>query len=837
MKIFFTIFMMCCLLSDAIATQITKTKPLSYFPLGISQPKKTEVISVSPLILEDYKSSLQLAEELLLDRYIYDFEKDTFNRVIKNYTFFGPDKIAILLAKIAHNAVLKNQKCTHNLMQLALRQTKDCDNNELVQFILTNYKNDDIFLSKLVYSLTDPQQIEICTAQLDFVFIAKNISNLDAFKILLANYQSSNPEEIVTLILTTEGNRDLFVEYFSDNLAYEQIVTKYKNCDDILLAVAQKTSSRHMLNAIIKIGGTIPNTLEYIAKHANSEHHVAIIEHCSTNLAAYNFIAQNTNNYSAVKILAKRVDILAERLNITGTELLLKIFSNAEVRMYNHEPLRNLLTNNKDRDLLALAKDPGISTQVLRNIIEYDDSDAVYLAIAGHHSNDVDLLTKMARLTASENVQIELLQPKYNIGNAALQSIAGKTENIKILRLILTHPNVNNSVLESLNYDCLNKTDLAAIINHQCVSSAVFEKLMLMKNLDDDLLRLIITKLRGLARAMNGRHEALFIQANMGVQATSDGVIKLIQKEFGENLMQLKDRCVYIYDTKAKNPYKSSRARTLLYVLLHNGQIYNNYIGHQDTYLTPVKNIMEERIETNQFLHATLTPDNLRSLSWRFNSSERIVAEDDPTPDRIIKAITMAVSRLSKQDKTINETISGSEVITLESDIGTYTGTVSQGKPHGLGKMIYKNGDSYNGEWKHGLEHGKGKAVYQNGDSYEGKWYFGFEDGFGEYIEKSPTGKRYKGSFTYGEFINRRITIALGEPKEQNNTKPKWHCTCIGHPIKHNAEDGLIAAHIITFLVQADDETSANEQCQEKCEKCNMKMTSIVFPENEHIPQ
>jgi len=170
--------------------------------------------------------------------------------------------------------------------------------------------------------------------------------------------------------------------------------------------------------------------------------------------------------------------------------------------------------------------------------------------------------------------------------------------------------------------------------------------------------------------------------------------------------------------------------------------------------------------------------------------------------------------------------------------------------------MIYENGDIYEGDWKNGLEHGKGKIIYQNGDSYDGDWCFGFEDGFGEYVEKSPTGKRYSGDFSHGEFFDRRLTMALGKNKAQAAVqaiiKPEWRCTAIGQHVKHNAgdgvtdadlglpvkdnsEDGLVAANLINFTVEADDEKSAYEQCQKICQKIDMKICLLVPLEDEPL--
>ena len=44
---------------------------------------------------------------------------------------------------------------------------------------------------------------------------------------------------------------------------------------------------------------------------------------------------------------------------------------------------------------------------------------------------------------------------------------------------------------------------------------------------------------------------------------------------------------------------------------------------------------------------------------------------------------------------------------------GTYNGQIKDGKRHGLGKMIYSDGDVYEGYWKDDELHGKGICMGQ----------------------------------------------------------------------------------------------------------------------------
>ena len=65
-----------------------------------------------------------------------------------------------------------------------------------------------------------------------------------------------------------------------------------------------------------------------------------------------------------------------------------------------------------------------------------------------------------------------------------------------------------------------------------------------------------------------------------------------------------------------------------------------------------------------------------------------------------------------------------------------YTGELKDGKQHGWGTYIYKNGDIYKGQWINGKRKGQGKYTWKNGASYEGQWKDGKKHGQGTYFEK-----------------------------------------------------------------------------------------------------
>lgn len=81
-------------------------------------------------------------------------------------------------------------------------------------------------------------------------------------------------------------------------------------------------------------------------------------------------------------------------------------------------------------------------------------------------------------------------------------------------------------------------------------------------------------------------------------------------------------------------------------------------------------------------------------------------------------------------------------------DVGTYTGNilVTEGLPHGAGKMEYDSGRVFEGDWVSGQWHGKGKLRNPNGDSYDGEFFFDARHGQGIY--RWDNEDVYVGTFT-----------------------------------------------------------------------------------------
>ncbi|NLZ27416.1 MAG: hypothetical protein GX887_00445 [Firmicutes bacterium] len=90
---------------------------------------------------------------------------------------------------------------------------------------------------------------------------------------------------------------------------------------------------------------------------------------------------------------------------------------------------------------------------------------------------------------------------------------------------------------------------------------------------------------------------------------------------------------------------------------------------------------------------------------------------------------------------------------TIEIPEGSYTGFVKNGKPHGEGILLYKDGGKYTGEFKSGKRSGQGEMVEADGSVYVGTYKNDQKSGEGTYC--FPDGKQYKGSFSHDLFDGR----------------------------------------------------------------------------------
>ena len=108
----------------------------------------------------------------------------------------------------------------------------------------------------------------------------------------------------------------------------------------------------------------------------------------------------------------------------------------------------------------------------------------------------------------------------------------------------------------------------------------------------------------------------------------------------------------------------------------------------------------------------------------------------------------------TKADGTVvtENWINGRVVETLTLEEGTYTGSVTDGKPDGQGKMEYTNGQVYEGEWKDGVRSGQGRCTWPDGGYYDGEWANDKWNGQGtNYMGGSKDVNFYVGGFVDGK--------------------------------------------------------------------------------------
>ena len=101
-------------------------------------------------------------------------------------------------------------------------------------------------------------------------------------------------------------------------------------------------------------------------------------------------------------------------------------------------------------------------------------------------------------------------------------------------------------------------------------------------------------------------------------------------------------------------------------------------------------------------------------------------------------------------------------------DNGKYEGDVENGKPNGLGFLIYPDGWKYVGEWKDGEMSDQGTYTWTNGDKYVGEYKDGVKNGQGTYTWSD--GKKYVGEWLDGE------------------TKRSWYCHVKGWDVCRRME-------------------------------------------------
>ena len=76
---------------------------------------------------------------------------------------------------------------------------------------------------------------------------------------------------------------------------------------------------------------------------------------------------------------------------------------------------------------------------------------------------------------------------------------------------------------------------------------------------------------------------------------------------------------------------------------------------------------------------------------------------------------------------------------TVEFELGSYTGDLEGGVPHGVGQMVYRQDDPlqreiYDGAWQEGSHSGTGTIKFRSGEIYSGEFQDNLPHGAGEFI-------------------------------------------------------------------------------------------------------
>jgi len=122
------------------------------------------------------------------------------------------------------------------------------------------------------------------------------------------------------------------------------------------------------------------------------------------------------------------------------------------------------------------------------------------------------------------------------------------------------------------------------------------------------------------------------------------------------------------------------------------------------------------------------------------------------------------------EELIMSNTTKGNLTGTNNGVIWSYIGDILDTVPHGKGKYVYEDGETYEGDLANGLRHGKGKYTLPNGLIYEGDFVDDKIQGKGKLTY--PEGHVYEGDFVdYMRQGKWKLTFADGsfyEGSDQN---------------------------------------------------------------------
>ena len=119
----------------------------------------------------------------------------------------------------------------------------------------------------------------------------------------------------------------------------------------------------------------------------------------------------------------------------------------------------------------------------------------------------------------------------------------------------------------------------------------------------------------------------------------------------------------------------------------------------------------------------------------------------------------------------------------ISVELGKYVGEWQNGKSHGVGTKVWKDGKEYSGDFKNDKLHGQGNFYYPDGKKFVGKFIDGKRHGEGTFTY--PDGSAFIGKFSAGK------QIGLGECIKVDGTSlPCKSKTDAQTPVKINDLSG-----------------------------------------------
>jgi len=155
---------------------------------------------------------------------------------------------------------------------------------------------------------------------------------------------------------------------------------------------------------------------------------------------------------------------------------------------------------------------------------------------------------------------------------------------------------------------------------------------------------------------------------------------------------------------------------------------------------------------------------------------------------------------------------------------GVYTGELINGKPNGIGKYEYKNGNIYEGTFSNGLYIGKGKIIYENGDVYEGTFKDRKMDGKGQM--KFSNGDVYIGNFSNDMKNDNNGTMIL---YDETTMVGKWVDDNLIDEECINISSNFNNEYLYKDGKHPDNKTKTGYYCQYNNNLCLTELKNILY--------